>query len=104
MRQLLNEKAALTCPTVQFYSAEIFSALFYLHDNRVIHRDIKPENILLHEYKNGIHIKLCDFATACDLSLYDEGHRPKTFVGSAEYVSPGKTFTVKVALHNPLSK
>ena len=52
-------------------------------------RDIKPENILLHEYENGIHLKLCDFATAKDLSTLENGQRPRTFVGSAEYVSPG---------------
>ena len=54
-----------------------------------IFRDIKPENILLHEYENGIHLKLCDFATAKDLSTLEDGQRPRTFVGSAEYVSPG---------------
>merc|ERR1711953_1835 len=88
LRDLLNEKAALDVSTAQFYSAELFSALFYLHENNIIHRDIKPENILLHEYENGIHLKLCDFATAKDLSTLENGQRPRTFVGSAEYVSP----------------
>jgi len=88
LRQLLNDKAALTSGTVAFYSAEIFAALFYLSEQNVIHRDVKPENILLHQYANGVHLKLCDFATACDLTQHDEGHKPRTFVGSAEYVSP----------------
>ena len=34
-------------------------------------------------------MKLCDFATAKDLSTLENGQRPRTFVGSAEYVSPG---------------
>lgn len=88
LRDLLNDYAAIQFKNVQFLSAEIFSALFYLHDNNIIHRDMKPENILLHEYPNGVHIKLCDFATAKDLSTLEDGKRPTTFVGSAEYISP----------------
>lgn len=38
LRDLLNEKAALDVSTAQFYSAELFSALFYLHENNIIHR------------------------------------------------------------------
>ena len=36
---------------------------------------------------------MCDFATAKDLSTLENGQRPRTFVGSAEYVSPG-TFRI----------
>lgn len=46
---------------------------------------MKPENILLGDTENGIHIKLCDFATAKDVS---DGEMARTFVGSAEYISP----------------
>ena len=37
-------------------------------------------------------MKLCDFATAKDLSTLEDGQRPRTFVGSAEYVSPGNQY------------
>lgn len=88
MRVLLNDiEGALETETTKFYMAEIFSALFYLHDNFIIHRDVKPENVLLGESASGVHVKLCDFATAKDVQDA-AGHRSSTFVGSAEYVSP----------------
>ena len=43
------------------YTAEIISAIEYLHKLGIIHRDLKPENILLSE---DMHIKLADFGTA----------------------------------------
>ena len=49
--------------------------------------DVKPENVLLGESASGVHVKLCDFATAKDVRDV-VGHRSSTFVGSAEYVSP----------------
>lgn len=88
LRELLNEKGALEVNAARFYLAELLSALFYLHDNLVIHRDIKPENILLGKSESGVHLKLCDFATAKDVTTLKDGERASTFVGSAEYVSP----------------
>jgi len=67
----------------RFYSAEMASALGYLHSVGVVYRDLKPENILLdHEG----HLVLTDFG------LCKEGLRgddtTATFCGTPEYLAP----------------
>ena len=60
-------RAVKFCPSRQmsldrvvFYSAEVISALRYLHTHDIMFRDLKPSNVLL----NGDgHIKLTDFGT-----------------------------------------
>jgi len=63
-----------------FYSAEIVSALEYLHDKNVVYRDLKPENLLLD--REG-HIKVTDFGFAKKLD-----DRTWTLCGTPEYLAP----------------
>jgi serine/threonine protein kinase len=42
----------------RFYTAEMVSALEYMHEKKVVHRDLKPENILLDK---NYHLKLVSF-------------------------------------------
>lgn len=74
------------------FGAQILDAIKYMHDNGVIHRDIKPENILLDD---KMRIQITDFGTARLLEKktdksedYPVDVRAKSFVGTAEYVSP----------------
>lgn len=85
----------------RFYGAQILDAIEHMHNRGVIHRDLKPENVLLDDQ---MHIKITDFGTAKLLpdpraprdptKPYDstgaseESTRAKSFVGTAEYVSP----------------
>ncbi|KAI9251731.1 kinase-like domain-containing protein [Sporodiniella umbellata] len=76
--------------TTQFYTAEILLAVEHIHNQGVVHRDIKPENILLDD---NMHIKITDFGSAkilTDQSISEEENAAgsRSFVGTAEYVSP----------------
>ena len=60
----LCPEGRMSLERVQFYTAEIISALCYLHDNELIYRDLKPANVLL----NGDgHIMLADFGSLADV-------------------------------------
>ncbi|KAF1799726.1 kinase-like domain-containing protein [Mucor lusitanicus] len=80
--------------TTKFYAAEILLSIEHIHSRGVIHRDIKPENILLDD---NLHIKVTDFGSAKIITENEnaaagDGENTsasaRSFVGTAEYVSP----------------
>eukprot|EP01117_Protostelium_nocturnum_P013516 TRINITY_DN5049_c0_g1_i1.p1 TRINITY_DN5049_c0_g1~~TRINITY_DN5049_c0_g1_i1.p1 ORF type:complete len:441 (+),score=112.84 TRINITY_DN5049_c0_g1_i1:169-1491(+) len=80
----INKAGSFDEHCAAFYTAEIVSALEFLHNNGIIHRDLKPENLLMDE---SMHIKLTDFGTAKIIGT-EKHARSNSFVGTAEYVSP----------------
>ena len=69
-----------SCEMAQFYTAEVVSALSYLHSLKIVYRDLKPENLLL---DHSGHIKIVDFG----LSKY-VGNKTRSICGTPEYVAP----------------
>ncbi|RLV94768.1 Serine/threonine-protein kinase PKH2 [Spathaspora sp. JA1] len=89
---LIKKYNTLNEDCTRHFGAQILDAIQYMHDNGVIHRDIKPENILLDD---KMRIQITDFGTARLLEKKDDESeeypvdvRAKSFVGTAEYVSP----------------
>lgn len=76
----MNANFNFSCPVAQFYTAEVVSALSYLHSVNIVYRDLKPENLLLD--KSG-HIKIVDFG----LSKYVT-NKTRSICGTPEYVAP----------------
>ncbi|XP_059473344.1 serine/threonine-protein kinase Sgk1-like isoform X2 [Neocloeon triangulifer] len=79
----LQKERTFSESRARFYSAEISSALGYLHSRQIIYRDLKPENLLLD--KDG-HVVLTDFGL-CKEGLR-ESDTTDTFCGTPEYLAP----------------
>lgn len=67
---------------------QLFSAVNFCHENKVIHRDLKPENILIEtqeqKHKEFFHIKVIDFGTS-DLN---RSKMLKEQIGTSFYIAP----------------
>ncbi|KAG8965660.1 hypothetical protein FRC03_000295 [Tulasnella sp. 419] len=94
LRFHLERLGTLSEDAVRFYTAQISSALAFLHDKRIIHRDLKPDNILLDERGNA-HI------TDLNIAVHYSERRMLTGVaGSMAYMAPevltkkGYTYTI----------
>jgi serine/threonine protein kinase len=62
---------------------QVFSALEYLHINRIVHRDVKLENVFI---SSGMVIKIGDFGVA-DF-IFGENEKRYTLCGTIDYIAP----------------
>ncbi|XP_066433234.1 serine/threonine-protein kinase 36 isoform X2 [Eleutherodactylus coqui] len=81
--QILEDDGSLSEELVRDVSAQLVSALYYLHSHRILHRDMKPQNILLGKDET---VKLCDFGFARELSL--DTLMVRSIKGTPLYMSP----------------
>ena len=82
--KLINKLGKFNYKLAQFYSAEILSAIMFMHKQGIYHRDLKPENIGIDEY---MHLKLFDFATANKIDRYFDFKTMRFIPLEEEYVS-----------------
>lgn len=69
-------------PLILRWVAQLASALWYVHDQKMIHRDLKTQNVFLDEQLN---LQIGDFGVARTIG---PGSLATTFVGSPLYMSP----------------
>ncbi|KAF4470329.1 serine threonine kinase [Fusarium albosuccineum] len=83
--KLISERGALNEGVVRTMSAQLLSALGYLHANNITHRDVKPDNILINSL-NPIDLKLTDFGLS--KMVDSEQTFLRTFCGTLLYCAP----------------
>ena len=88
--RLINCLGKLNYKLAQFYSAEILSAIIYMHKEGIYHRELKPENIGLDEF---MHLKLFDFATADKKNRYFD-------IKSMRFIPLNKSIVSKIENEN----
>ena len=84
LKEIIQEKGALSTQTSVQIAVRILSALQHAHKNGIIHRDIKPQNILVHS--EGL-IKVADFGIA-RMAGTGTITDTDTVMGSVHYFSP----------------
>jgi serine/threonine protein kinase len=83
LQDLLTKLSHVPMALAQFHTAQVLSALCYLHEEKVVYRDLKPENVVLDEK---------GYALLCDFGLVKSGVHgadgAKSFVGSLAFIAP----------------
>jgi len=82
LRFHLDRRGPIKEEVVRFWTAELSSALEYLHRQRIIHRDLKPDNVLLDAMG---HAHITDFNVAIH---YSERRMHTSVAGSMAYMGP----------------
>lgn len=83
LKSYITNVEPMTIEKVCLCSAEILTALIYLHQQNICYRDLKPENILIDQ---GGHIKLTDFGLTVKVK---DNEVLRRVCGTRAYIAPG---------------
>jgi serine/threonine protein kinase/alpha-tubulin suppressor-like RCC1 family protein len=83
IQETLDSNQILSDRKIKEYTAQIFIALKYIHEQKIIHRDMKPANILL-TGQNGRFLKIADFG----ISKLSAATMAMSIVGTPYYLAP----------------
>lgn len=86
LRDLLNERRALSFERADRVLRDVAAALAHAHRRGVVHRDVKPENIFIDETTG--HALLSDFGVARSLEPDSQLTATGTAIGTPSYMSP----------------
>ena len=87
LKNLLDNSPKGILPTswARRFGRQLFKGLEHCHSQSVVHRDIKPSNLLV--TLDG-EVKIADFGSAEELSMYDESDTCSKFKGSPAFQPP----------------
>ncbi|HEX6048984.1 MAG TPA: serine/threonine-protein kinase, partial [Gemmatimonadaceae bacterium] len=86
LRDILNDRGALTFGIADRVLRDVAAALAHAHDRGIVHRDVKPENIFIDETTG--HALLSDFGVARSLEPDSQLTATGTAIGTPSYMSP----------------
>ena len=84
--KLIKKEGKQTEMTTAIIMFQLFSAINYCNQRKIMHRDLKPENIMIGNKKlyGYIHIKIIDFGTA----KFYENENENKLAGTPYYIAP----------------
>ena len=84
--KLIKKEGKQTEMTTAIIMFQLFSAINYCNQRKIMHRDLKPENIMIGNKKlyGYIHIKVIDFGTA----KFYENENENKLTGTPYYIAP----------------
>ena len=84
--KIIKKEGKQTENTTAIIMFQLFSAMNYCNQRKIMHRDLKPENIMIENKKiyGYIHLKVIDFGTA----KFYENENENKLAGTPYYIAP----------------
>jgi serine/threonine-protein kinase len=89
LAQLLKKEGSLPIERVIEIGIQLFDALAYAHDHRIVHRDVKPSNLIFGENNT---LKITDFGIAKIMDDSQGLTLPQEILGTFGYMPPEQVY------------